>query len=53
MTREPRCIAADDLAAKALSVMETHAITSLIVADPGRRPTGIIRLQDILRAKIV
>jgi arabinose-5-phosphate isomerase len=53
MTREPRCIAADDLAAKALSVMETHAITSLIIVDPGRRPTGIIRLQDILRAKIV
>jgi arabinose-5-phosphate isomerase len=53
MTREPRCIAADDLAAKALSVMEAHAITSLIILDPGRRPAGIIRLQDILRVKIV
>jgi arabinose-5-phosphate isomerase len=53
MTREPRCIGADDLAAKALSVMEVHAITSLIIRDPDRRPAGIIRLQDILRAKIV
>jgi arabinose-5-phosphate isomerase len=53
MTREPRCIAADDLAAKALSVMEAHAITSLIIPDQDRRPSGIIRLQDILRAKIV
>ena len=53
MTREPLCIAADDLAAKALSVMEAHAITSLIIRDQHRRPSGIIRLQDILRAKIV
>ena len=52
MTPAPKCIAADDLAAKALSVMETHAITSLIIRDPDLRPAGVIRLQDILRAKI-
>jgi arabinose-5-phosphate isomerase len=53
MTPAPRCIDADDLAAKALSVMEAHAITSLIIRDAGHRPIGIIRLQDILRARIV
>jgi arabinose-5-phosphate isomerase len=53
MTPEPKCIATDDLAARALAVMETHAITCLIVPDPSGRPSGIIRLQDILRARIV
>jgi arabinose-5-phosphate isomerase len=53
MSREPRCIGADELAATALSTMETHAITHLIVADAERRPAGVIRLQDILRAKIL
>ena len=53
MTDEPKCIAADDLAAKALAVMEAHAITSLVIRDQGNHPSGIIRLQDILRAKIV
>jgi arabinose-5-phosphate isomerase len=53
MTRGPKCITADDLAAKALSVMETHAITCLVIPDQSGRPSGIIRLQDILRARIV
>ena len=53
MTREPKCIAIDDLAAKALSVMEVHTITCLVIRDEGGRPSGIIRLQDILRARIL
>ena len=53
MTRDPKRIAADDLAAKALSVMEAHAITSLVIADEANRPAGVIHLHDILRAKIV
>ena len=53
MTREPKCIASDDLAAKALSVMEAHTITCLVIRDEGGRPSGIIRLQDILRARIL
>jgi arabinose-5-phosphate isomerase len=52
MTRNPRCIAANDLAAKALAVMEMHAITCLLVRDDDSRPAGIIRLQDVLRARI-
>jgi arabinose-5-phosphate isomerase len=50
---EPKTIAADDLAAKALEVMEAWAITSLVVVDPQRRPQGVIHMHDILRAKIV
>jgi arabinose-5-phosphate isomerase len=51
-TRGPRTIAADDLAAKALEIMEGR-ITSLIVVDEGQRPRGVIHLHDILRAKII
>jgi len=53
MSPNPRCIGPDDLAASALALMEAHAITHLIVADASGRPDGVIRLQDILRAKIL
>jgi arabinose-5-phosphate isomerase len=52
-SRQPKVIAADDLAAKAIEVMETWAITSLVIVDAEGRPTGIVHLHDILRAKIV
>jgi arabinose-5-phosphate isomerase len=52
-TRDPKLIRAEDLAAKALEVMEAWAITSLVIVDDDRRPIGIIHLHDILRAKIV
>jgi len=52
-TRNPKLIRSEDLAAKALEVMETFAITSLIIVDGDHRPTGIIHMHDILRAKIV
>ena len=52
-TREPKTINADDLADKALEVMETWEITSLVILDTERRPIGLIHMHDILRAKIV
>jgi arabinose-5-phosphate isomerase len=52
-TTEPKTIGADDLAAKALEVMETWQITSLVIVDRDRRPAGLIHMHDILRAKIV
>lgn len=52
-TRTPKTIAADELAAKAIDVMEASAITSLVVVDTDRRPLGVIHMHDILRAKIV
>jgi arabinose-5-phosphate isomerase len=51
-TRSPRTIGADDLAAKALEMME-GVITSLVVVDEAQRPRGVVHLHDILRAKIV
>jgi arabinose-5-phosphate isomerase len=60
MTRDPGRIGRDELAAKALALMETHAIdgetrpiTSLVILDAAGRPEGVIHLHDILRAKIV
>lgn len=54
MTHEPKTIAADALAATAVSVMEKHAITSLIILeDGGRKPAGIVHLHDLLKAGIV
>ena len=51
-TRGAKRIGADELAAKALEVMETFAITSLVIVDATDRPAGVIHLHDILRAKI-
>ena len=51
-SRSPKTIAADDLATKALEVME-GTITTLVVVDEAQRPCGVIHLHDILRAKIV
>jgi len=53
MSRNPRTIGRQELAAKALEVMEHYAITQLIIVDERERPAGIIHLHDILRAKIV
>ncbi len=55
MTRNPKGIEADALAAEALRRMEEHAITSLFVFErPGdRAPIGIIHLHDILKAGVV
>ncbi len=53
MTRNPRTISADELAAKALSVMEKHSITALVVPDENGNALGIIHLHDILRQGIV
>jgi arabinose-5-phosphate isomerase len=52
MTRGPKVIGADELAAKALAVMEGR-ITSLVIVDAAGRPAGVIHVHDILRAQIV
>src|SRR4029450_4658839 len=48
MTRGPKVIGADELAAKALAMMEGR-ITSLVIVDEAGRPAGVIHLHDILR----
>jgi len=52
MTKNPKVISGDELAAKALSIMEKLSITSLVVPDETGRAIGIIHLHDILRQGI-
>jgi arabinose-5-phosphate isomerase len=53
MTKNPRTILEDELAAKALSMMQTHSITSLVVPDSEGVVIGIIHLHDILKEGII
>ncbi len=53
MTKNPKTIDGEELAAKALNMMESYAITSLIITNGKREPIGIIHLHDILKAGVV
>lgn len=53
MTKNPKTISEDELAAKALAIMESKSITSLAVPDSDGKAKGIIHLHDILRKGIV
>jgi arabinose-5-phosphate isomerase len=48
MSTNPRTIGADMLAAAALEVVNSAAITALIVVEDGR-PVGLVHLHDLLR----
>ena len=48
MTRNPVCVDADALSAKAQGVMEQRKITCVFVVDDERRPLGILSMHDIL-----
>ncbi len=52
----PKVIDSEELAEKALFLMEQFAIQSLFVVDlasnQGKRPVGLLHLQDLLKAKI-
>jgi len=52
MTTDPKRIGADELAARALALME-GVMTSLVITDEAGRPAGVVHIHDILRAKIV
>lgn len=55
MTKNPKTIAKDDLAARALNKMEEFSITSLFVLaeDGSYKPIGIIHMHDLLKAGVV
>jgi arabinose-5-phosphate isomerase len=53
MTRNPRTIGADQLAAEAARLMETHKITGLMVVDGQGKLVGALNIHDLLRARVV
>lgn len=53
MTRSPRTIDSDALAAEAARMMEDHQINALLVLDGERRVVGALNIHDLLRARVV
>jgi arabinose-5-phosphate isomerase len=53
MSKNPKTISQEILAAEALNIMETYKITSLVVTDAKNQPVGIIHIHDILRAGVI
>ena len=51
-TPDPVTVAADVLAVEALALMNERKVGALIVADPDRRPVGILRIHDLLAAGV-
>ena len=52
-SRRPKLIGPDELAAKAVEMMERYAITTLVVADNAKRIVGVVHLHDLLKHGIV
>ncbi len=52
MTRDPKTIAAEELATAALSKMERLKITSLVVVSPGQEIVGVVHIHDLWRTQM-
>ena len=52
MTRHPRTVSPEALAAEALRIMNEAQITTLFVADAAGAPVGILHVHDLLRAGV-
>lgn len=52
MTRAPRTVRPETLAAEALHEMNTRTITALFVVDEAGHPVGILHIHDLLRAGV-
>jgi arabinose-5-phosphate isomerase len=53
MKRHPRTIRRDMLAVEALKIMETHKITSVVVADESGSVEGVVHLHDLWRTQMI
>ena len=52
-SRHPKLIGPDELAAKAVEMMERYSITTLVVADTAKHIVGVVHLHDLLKHGIV
>jgi arabinose-5-phosphate isomerase len=50
MTRHPKTIDADRLAAEAIRVLREHRIDELVIVDRAGKPIGLLDVQDLLKA---
>jgi arabinose-5-phosphate isomerase len=53
MNTQPKTISADELAAKALAILEEQKITSLIVVDGEGKVEGVVHLHDLWGVELI
>lgn len=53
MNATPKTIGANELAARALSIMENKKITSLVVIDKENHVEGILHLHDLWGVELI
>jgi arabinose-5-phosphate isomerase len=53
MTRNPRTLSPQALAAEAVQLMEAHKITQVLVVDEHGALLGALNLHDLFRAKVI
>ena len=52
MSTNPKTVKKDDMATKALQMMEEYSITCIVVSEDGRQIDGMVHLHDLLRSGI-
>lgn len=52
MTKSPRTINKDALAATALQQMENYSITSIVIVDSNNKPEGVLHIHDLLKTGV-
>ena len=53
MTRGPRTISPDKLAAEAIEIMERFKVNQLLVVDADQKLLGALNMHDLFRAKVI
>jgi arabinose-5-phosphate isomerase len=53
MTKNPRTISADKLAAEAVEIMERTKVNQILVVDGDRQLLGALNMHDLFRAKVI
>jgi arabinose-5-phosphate isomerase len=53
MSANPRRVKADNMAVEALTLMQQHRITSLVVVDDGQHPIGVLHMHHLIQAGLV
>jgi arabinose-5-phosphate isomerase len=53
MSKDPRTIRPDALAAEAVDIMETHKVNQLLVVDARGELVGALNMHDLFRAKVI
>lgn len=53
MSKKPKTIDKNELAGKALQIMEQYSITSILIVNERKIPVGIVHIHDLLKAGVV